>query len=82
MNNNFNKNQDLLKNRLNNLPSNQNANSLPNPNKIQGMPKSINSINDQTFNKAQAANTGKAKQVMNSKGQNLIHNDFRNIKPQ
>lgn len=58
------------------------------PTNIAGMankPNNINGVNKMPtqqdhFAKVYRDNSGPAKQIMNSQGQNLIHNDFRGIK--
>ncbi len=49
-----------------------------NPGKISGVNKTPMQVNP--FEKIHRDNSGPAKQVMNSQGQNLIHNEFRGIK--
>jgi len=48
------------------------------PNNLVGMSKKPEQQNP--FNNVVKDNCGPAKRVMNSKGQNLIHNEFRGIK--
>lgn len=51
------------------------ANKPSNIGGMRSMPKQTNH-----FDKVYRDNSGPAKQVMNSQGQNIIHNDFRGIK--
>lgn len=72
----------------NNFRPNNIAGINKTPSNVAGMankPNNIGGINNMTkqqnpFSKVHRDNSGPAKQVMNSQGQNIIHNEFRGIK--